>query len=82
MPYPQRRWWTAPEFAQRASSPDSTARRWIQLYGLGRKVGGRWRVDPAAAARFIGTDEMARLNPDADPRPEREARDIVEAHHG
>lgn len=44
---------SAPDLARRGGIAETTARRWIRRYGLGRKVGGRWRADPAQVAQFL-----------------------------
>ncbi len=46
-------WLTAPDLAREAGVSENTARRWIKQHALGRKVGGRWRADPACAAYFL-----------------------------
>ncbi len=54
MAYPhQKDWLTAPDLAREAGVSENTARRWIKQHALGRKVGGRWRADPAVAAEFV-----------------------------
>jgi hypothetical protein len=49
----QMNWLTAPSLARQAHVSENTARRWMLEHRLGRKVGGRWRADYAAVARFL-----------------------------
>ncbi len=45
---------TPPQAAERAGVTDWTVIAWCRRYpGLGRKVVGRWRVDPAALDRLL-----------------------------
>jgi len=53
-------WITAPIAAEWAEVAPSTVILWCQKYGIGRKVGGRWRIDPRAlAALLAGNSEVA-----------------------
>ena len=46
-------WITPSQAAQRAEVTPESVIRWCGRYRLGRKVAGRWRIDPAALERFL-----------------------------
>ncbi len=46
-------WISVPVAAQRAEVTPSTILAWCRRYGIGRKVGGRYRVDCDALAAFL-----------------------------
>lgn len=51
---PKRTWLTIPEAAAHASVSQSTVLRWCRLYSLlGRRVGGRWRLDPGVLQALL-----------------------------
>ena len=49
----QTSWITPSQAAQRAEVTPESVIRWCERYSLGRKVAGRWRIDPAALERFL-----------------------------
>ncbi len=62
---------TPPQAAERAGVTDWTVIAWCRRFpGLGRKIVGRWRVDPAALDRLLcghqppaaGGDDRARAS--------------------
>ncbi len=65
-------WLSAPELALHANISETTARRWIRRYGLGRKIGGRWRADPTQVMQFI---EKGDGGPAATPPRELDGQD-------
>ena len=48
-----RSWISVPVAAQNAEVTPSTVIQWCQRYGIGRKVAGRYRIDPDALARLL-----------------------------
>ncbi len=46
-------WISVPVAAQRAEVTSSTIILWCHRYGIGRKVGGRYRIDPDALAKLL-----------------------------
>jgi hypothetical protein len=53
-------WISVPIAAEKAEVTPSTIIAWCQRYGIGRKVGGRWRVDrEALAALLSGQSQVA-----------------------
>lgn len=53
---------TVPEAAQLAGVTPATMSNWCGRYaGLGKMVGGRWRVDPVVLTRIIAGERMPRL---------------------
>ena len=46
-------WITPSQAAVRAQVTPECVARWCLCYGIGRKVAGRWRVDPAALDRLL-----------------------------
>src|SRR5215204_4129066 len=52
-PEEKKPWITASELARWADVSPMTARTWIQTYKLGRRFGGRWRVDEAITREFL-----------------------------
>jgi len=51
---PKRTWLTIPEAAFHAGVSQSTILRWCRLYSLlGRRVGGRWRLDPGVLEALL-----------------------------
>ena len=53
---------TAPEAAQLAGVTPATMSNWCSRYvGLGKMVGGRWRIDPVILARILAGERMPRL---------------------
>ena len=51
-----RSWISVPVAAQKAEVTSSTIILWCQRYGIGRKVAGRYRIDPDALARLLTGD--------------------------
>ena len=51
--YPHQNWLEPSDLARRYGVSHNTALRWIWRYGLGVKVGGRWRIDPAAVESTV-----------------------------
>lgn len=49
-------WISVPAAAEKAEVTSSTIQAWCQRYGIGRKVGGRWRVDPDGLAKVLAGD--------------------------
>jgi hypothetical protein len=47
------KWVPVATAAQTADVQPSTVIAWCRRYGIGRKVGGRWRVDPDALAAIL-----------------------------
>lgn len=47
------RTYTVRDLANDARVSENTARRWLEQYQLGRKLGGRWRPDPDRCAAFL-----------------------------
>lgn len=50
----ERHWITTQEAARRADTSLRSMTDWCERYRLGRKVGGRWRINPDTLADFIG----------------------------
>ncbi len=48
-----RSWISVPVAAQKAEVTSSTIILWVQRYGIGRKVAGRYRIDPDALAKLL-----------------------------
>ena len=48
-----RSWISVPVAAQKAEVTSSTIILWCQRYGIGRKVAGRYRIDPDALAKLL-----------------------------
>lgn len=46
-------WITPTKAAELARVTRESVSRWCERYGIGRKVAGRWRVDPAALERML-----------------------------
>lgn len=44
---------TVPEAAEKASVCQATIRAWIEQYGIGIKVGGRWRIPKEEFDKFL-----------------------------
>jgi len=44
--YPLQNWLEPNDLAHRFGVSHNTVLRWIWRYGIGIKVGGRWRIDP------------------------------------
>lgn len=44
---------TIREAARLARISPRTMQRWASRYGLGRRVGGQWRIDPTALNAFL-----------------------------
>ena len=53
MPRTNRTWLTTAEAARRAEVHPCNLPAWCERYGLGRKVAGRWRVDPDKLAALL-----------------------------
>lgn len=51
-------WLPVPIAAEKAEVTPSTIVAWCQRYGIGRKVGGRWRVDRDALAALLSGDSQ------------------------
>jgi hypothetical protein len=50
-----------PQAARRAGVTRPTVVAWCRRYaGLGRRVAGRWRVDPAVLDRLLAGEELPR----------------------
>jgi hypothetical protein len=66
---PVKRYITPSDLARKAGVTPWTARIWCIRYHLGSKIGGRFRVDPAAADKFLGewgqADEAGAATDDA-----------------
>jgi hypothetical protein len=50
---------TLREAATIAGRTAVTIRTWCSLYGLGRRIGGQWRVSKVALAMFLDSDREA-----------------------
>jgi hypothetical protein len=55
-------WITTAEAARRAEVTDVCIGQWVRRYGIGRKVGGRLRIDPKALDRFLAGEPVARAS--------------------
>lgn len=52
-PKNERAWLSPAELAEQYDISTRTAVRWVPVYGLGRKIGGRWRIDPDRARQCL-----------------------------
>ncbi len=55
-------WITAAEAARRAEVTTACIADWVRRYGIGRKVAGRFRIDPEALDRFLAGEPVARAS--------------------
>lgn len=51
---------TPQEAAHQVGVHAESIRRWARTYGIGRKVVGRYRVDPSALAKLVSAREAIR----------------------
>lgn len=59
-------WPDATWLAEAAGVGEQCARRWIRQHGLGRKVAGRYKVDPIRGRQFLeGIDYTAKARTEA-----------------
>lgn len=49
----KREYLTGPEAAERAGVSGTTIYTWCYEYGIGIKVGGRWRIDPKELGKVL-----------------------------
>ena len=57
---PDRAWLTPLEAAERAEVSTDTIGRWARVYRIGRKIGGRLRIDRAALDRLLAGEQPER----------------------
>lgn len=57
-------WVPTPEAARKANRSTQCIRDWIKRYGIGRKVAGRWIVDPVGLNRILDGGLVYHERPD------------------
>ncbi len=59
VPYDSREAISLKEAAAIAGRSVGTIRNWCEAFGIGRKIGGQWRVSRIALAMFLDGDQRA-----------------------